>query len=152
MYSMQRCNKVLFGKESEIISAIIDAYAYAKQLNWQITTWLLYHYSAREAKYSYIMGPEGNIYKCYGAIGNKQYCIGNIYDDLEVVKTRALEFSEIQPWDYECLSCNIFPICRGGCQHISSLFHEGRYGHKLCEKHLWEPALKKALALGVFNP
>ncbi len=151
-YTLQRCETVLFGKEKEILSTIIDAYAYAKQLGWRITTWLLYHHSAREDKYSYIIAPEGDIYKCYGAIGNKRYCIGNIADDLEAVKKKALEFSNMQPWDEACLKCNIFPICRGGCQHISSLFHKGEYGHKLCEKGLWESALKKALALGVLNP
>jgi len=150
-YTIKRCKEVLFGKEHEILSAIIDGYVYAKQLGWGITNWLLYTSSARESKSSYIIGPEGDVYKCYGAIGNQRYCIGSIVDDLDKVETKALSFTELQPWDEECLQCNIFPICRGGCQHISSLYHDGEYGYKLCEKHLWEPALKKALALSILD-
>ena len=68
------------------------------------------------AEHSYIIDPEGNLYKCWNDIGIEDYCIGNVKDGL---KNNSLIANYIigsdKYSDPECLKCKLFPICDGGC-------------------------------------
>ena len=106
--------------------------------------------SNREARYSFIVGPDGLVYKCYGAIGDSRYAIGSVNDRIDDIYSHSNTVVELELWDDDCFSCPIFPLCRGGCQAISAVEHNGEYGHRLRERHIWKPILEEALEHGYF--
>jgi uncharacterized protein len=70
---------------------------------------------ARHA-YSFIIGANGDLFKCFDQIGNSEKSIGNINDGRfnTTLYNRYIvgadQFSE-----QKCLACKFFPICSGGC-------------------------------------
>ncbi|MBC7093240.1 radical SAM protein [Candidatus Bipolaricaulota bacterium] len=145
-----RCQQVLFGQEARIFDKIIDCYIYAQKHGWEVFHMLLQVISSHESPYSFIIGPAGDLYKCFSTIGNPKYSIGSIWDQPDDIIKRSRQFTDRHAWDAECLACPIFPLCRGGCQAIASLSHNGEFGHKLCERTFRIFGLKRALAEGVF--
>lgn len=64
-------------------------------------------------KDSYVIGPEGEVYKCWEEIGNKELTIGtvdNVCDDCERCQQYLRDF-----WPKECEECSYLPMCHGGC-------------------------------------
>ena len=65
---------------------------------------------------SYIIDPQGNLYKCWADIGQTDLKIGTLnegitnYDLVCKYMMNSDKFS-----DEKCLKCRIFPICNGGC-------------------------------------
>jgi len=81
--------------------------------------------------YSYVVGPEGDLYKCWNDVGIPKMKIGNIGDD-DFISNPILQaeyYTGIDPYnDAECLKCSILPICGGGCANQrlrAKRFHEG---------------------------
>ena len=76
----------------------------------------------------YVIGPEGEMYKCWNDLGVKEKIVGNVdgteknYD----VLTRYLAGPTIMD-DKECQDCSIMPICTGGCLWIR---HKNLYENK----------------------
>lgn len=65
---------------------------------------------------AYVIGPEGDIYKCLEFLGDPSKKIGNIVDhEISLKKVAVLALSNDPFTDRECLECPIFPICGGGC-------------------------------------
>jgi len=103
-------------------------------------------------KYTFCIGPRGELYKCFGVVGDKRYSIGNITSPLKKIETEANRWVNIQAFDKECVSCNFFPLCRGSmCQHASAQFHNGEFGHKFCEKSYILRYLENTLKAGLFG-
>ncbi|WP_193323792.1 radical SAM/SPASM domain-containing protein [Marinifilum sp. N1E240] len=67
--------------------------------------------------YTYIVGPKGELYKCMADFGIEDRIIGNISSEKGtndgVVLNYLIRHNKYE--DPECLECNIFPICTGGC-------------------------------------
>ena len=64
----------------------------------------------------YVIGPEGNIYKCMEHLGRKNYSIGNIVDfKISLNKQSRLALANSPLTDPICSQCSILPICGGGC-------------------------------------
>ncbi len=65
---------------------------------------------------SFVIGPNGDIYKCLEHIGKKGKKIGNI-NSLSVSKKKIAQYamSYIPFDDPECINCKLLPICGGGC-------------------------------------
>lgn len=65
-----------------------------------------------KSKYSCAIGPNGAIYKCTAIVGDENCTIGNIFSndhlDCDFAKDDYLD-------DELCKSCNLFPVCSGGC-------------------------------------
>lgn len=64
-------------------------------------------------KDSYVIGPEGEVYKCWEEIGNKDLTIGtvdNLCDNCERCQQYLKDF-----WPKECEECSYLPMCHGGC-------------------------------------
>ena len=65
---------------------------------------------------NFCIGPEGELYKCEYHFGQSKYIVGNVKTGFD---------KKIQEWYHNlarhgdefnnCLSCNILPICMGGC-------------------------------------
>lgn len=66
---------------------------------------------------SYVIGPDGTLYKCWENIGNKDRSIGNINETSFRMKNSVyLAYMMFDPTlDPECSVCKYLPICIGGC-------------------------------------
>ncbi len=67
---------------------------------------------------SYLVGPEGELYKCWNDLGRKDRVVGNIFNDKIENKELLFNFlaSPTMFEDEACLKCPLFFVCDGGCQ------------------------------------
>jgi len=66
----------------------------------------------------YVVGPKGELYKCWNDLGDKMKVIGSISEN-KIPNKDVLYQYLVGPTMFEdekCKSCEIFPICDGGCQ------------------------------------
>lgn len=67
---------------------------------------------------SYLIGAEGELYKCWNDLGRKEQVVGNIFDDN--IGNKEFLFNCLSSpnmfEDKECLECPLFFVCDGGCQ------------------------------------
>jgi uncharacterized protein len=68
-------------------------------------------------KNSYVIDPEGDLYKCWNAIGLKEEKIGHVGGPLEY-NNNHVKWLSWDPLSYEkCKECTLSPVCMGGCPH-----------------------------------
>jgi len=87
---------------------------------------------------SFLIGPNGDLYKCWHNLGNENYKLGNIYDDRLIINDLVLSKFIIgtDPFLHqECRKCKILPICWGGCP--MERFENKFLGknHNTCSEH-----------------
>lgn len=98
---------------------------------------LLHHtYCGADYLYSYVIEPNGNMYKCWNEVGIDKYRIGNIgtCEDYEQFIRNPNEnyakFLTWSPFNFEkCRECSFLPICTGGCQYNGQ-----RAGEPVCDR------------------
>ena len=83
----------------------------------------------------YVVGPEGELYKCWNDLGVKSAIVGYLNSD-EIVNFDLLTRYMAGPTmmdNEECLDCKLFPICEGGCiwERHKNLFEDRGYDY-LC--------------------
>ena len=69
---------------------------------------------------SFVLGPEGELYKCWDDVGRPAMAVGSIHDPDTVTHPvlRAQYATGVDPYlDPECRACAVLPICGGGCAH-----------------------------------
>jgi len=65
----------------------------------------------------FILGSEGELYKCWESVGNPSHVIGNIRDYTNT-NGRLRRWLSYDPFtNEECRSCIALPVCMGGCAH-----------------------------------
>ncbi len=67
---------------------------------------------------SFVVGPEGELYKCWEDVGQKNMVVGTVSEDTPVTNNELVSLYSIgtDPFlDQECKECSVFPICSGGC-------------------------------------
>lgn len=78
-------------------------------------------------KNGYLIGPKGDLYKCWTDLGNLSLCLGYINDLCNISLDLLSEYmvGDDPFCDPECMRCALFPICGGGCPHsrIMNKFH-----------------------------
>ena len=63
---------------------------------------------------SFVIDPEGFVYKCWNDIGIKEYSIGTV--DGLASGHESSEWESYSQMDYEtCRDCGLLPVCAGGC-------------------------------------
>lgn len=69
---------------------------------------------------NWVIGPEGELWKCWNHIGDKNEIIGYLDDRGLVNSVKYLQYiSGADPYeDTQCLNCNVLPICKGGCPDL----------------------------------
>lgn len=68
---------------------------------------------------SYIIDPQGYLYKCWADIGIKERSIGDLENGVTNWEFVAgYMFGSDKFEDPKCLDCKIFPICDGGCNRF----------------------------------
>ncbi len=83
---------------------------------------------------SYLVGPEGELYKCWNDLGRSNKIVGNIKND--EIQNRDLLFNYLgSPTMFdeeECLHCPLFIVCDGGCQEKRIENKINSKTHNLC--------------------
>ena len=66
---------------------------------------------------SFVIGPDGKLYKCWNDIGHTERIIGEVGNDIIMNEnfTKWLSYKPVH--DEECAECKIFPVCFGGCPY-----------------------------------
>ncbi|MEI7597203.1 MAG: radical SAM protein [Bacteroidota bacterium] len=69
--------------------------------------------------YGWVIGPEGDLYKCWNDIGDENKCIGNIKDNkITNITLLGRYLVGVNPTDDKmCKECFYLPICGGGCPY-----------------------------------
>ncbi len=80
----------------------------------------------------FVIGPNGDLWKCWTTIGKKEEAFGNVSDYFSP-NGHFLEYMG-ESWenDEECLECKALPICMGGCSDVRIHRNKGMIDHKDC--------------------
>lgn len=66
--------------------------------------------------FAFVIGPEGELYKCWRMVGNQKEAIGNVNDgSLDMVKFSKYLIGADYTLDSKCLQCEFITLCGGGC-------------------------------------
>ncbi len=93
------------------------------------------NYCCADHANSFVIDPEGYMYKCWNDVGNIDRAVGNVCDEEQDEKRFALNLEYIMwsPFEHEkCVDCDILPICMGGCPY-SGLHND----EPKCEKWIY---------------
>lgn len=104
---------------------------------------LLGSWCISKRKYSYIIGPEGEIYKCLSGIGRKEFVEGNLLSyDLHDIQSYL--FFELY---HECFheKCPFIPVCHTGCRYLAFLNY-AKIRQRACYRNLLTKINKKLIA------
>ncbi len=61
----------------------------------------------------FVIDAPGDVYKCDGRMGYKEYALFNINDDIDVETLSTINYNPFD--DQLCKTCAILPICKGQC-------------------------------------
>jgi uncharacterized protein len=86
-----------------------------------------------------VIGPAGELYKCWVDVGQPGMVIGNVHAEEPITnpELRALYWLAADPYaDPTCRECDVLPICSGGCAHkrLRSK-HFGEDGLEFCSPY-----------------
>lgn len=89
---------------------------------------------------TFVIGPDGDLVKCWNEIGIKDYSVGNVKNGF-VLNKRALKWLN-KELDEACRECKTLPICQGSCPYQTIDKNSG----PVCDysKYLIENTLNKA--------
>ncbi|MFW5781814.1 MAG: SPASM domain-containing protein, partial [Candidatus Muiribacteriaceae bacterium] len=70
--------------------------------------------------HSYVLGPEGELYKCWRDIGRKEMIVGSIDGSIPTNNTLLAKYLvDINPYTSDkCGDCFFLPLCNGGCPNL----------------------------------
>lgn len=92
------------------------------------------NYCCADSTSSYVIDPDGYMYKCWNEVGEPKYSIGNVRDTKNIsdkMYNNNVNYILWSPFEIEkCKECFLLPICMGGCPY-NGLKHNGE---PECEK------------------
>lgn len=89
----------------------------------------------------FVIDPSGDLYKCAGFAGIKEFCVGSIYDkNLNDVYTQIVGLEEWQ----NCKMCKFVPLCAGGCLLLNYL-ESNDYRKKNCQYKVMDSTVMQTL-------
>ncbi len=94
---------------------------------------------------SYVIGPKGELYKCWNHLGDTTQVVGNIDAPVELSPLYQRYLTEGFENDPECRECRFLPICMGGCVDMRIKALRGDLAQKDCSR--WKYYLKNQLKL-----
>jgi uncharacterized protein len=92
---------------------------------------------------SYVVGPRGELYKCWNHVGTEDKIVGNVFEPVEYNPLYISYLSESFEKDPECIRCKYLPICMGGCVDIRVKFKRGELDSRDCSQ--WKYYLEETL-------
>ncbi len=72
-------------------------------------------------KNKYVIDDKGYLYKCQRHLGHSNMNCGNVFDGIDKNKYYHY-YSTAEIHDPECVNCNMFPLCQGGCNSNRLLY------------------------------
>ncbi|MFN3412820.1 MAG: radical SAM protein [Thermoanaerobaculum sp.] len=93
---------------------------------------------------SFVVGPEGELYRCWNHVGDPQMRVGTVFEDL---KPHPLYLGYLFAGfeaDDECMQCKFLPLCAGGCVDVRIKAAKGLLPGKDCSG--WRYYLERQLA------
>ena len=73
------------------------------------------NYCSADSRFSYVVGADGLLYKCWSEIGQKENSVGSIQEGVHITP-RFLDYMLYDATaDPACAECKYLPICMGGC-------------------------------------
>ena len=75
----------------------------------------------RQTMNAFVVGPMGELYKCWHHLGVKEKIVGNIFEKNVITNFTELTKMMIDNdvlFDTKCKKCVLFPSCNGGCADI----------------------------------
>ena len=100
---------------------------------------------------SFLIGPRGEMYKCWNELGDESKVIGNVADNdfsnKELIRKYMLAANCFE--DSLCKKCSILPICMGGCAYyrLKNLFENGNFD--ICSLYKDPGVLEKCISLHI---
>ncbi|MCK5116786.1 MAG: radical SAM protein [Candidatus Aegiribacteria sp.] len=151
-HNVHRNEELYVGKEERLYERALMAQVHARKLGFDTNDAFRVNVCSREAMSSIRCSPDGYLYKCFSTFGDRKYSAGKLGENPAKLESALIELSKPAPLMKQCLSCNILPLCRGGCQYMASQEHEGEYNHTNCEKDRYLLSyLQSSLAKGLFG-
>ena len=89
----------------------------------------------------FVIDPQGDLYKCAAFAGEKDFVVGNIYND--DLNEKYVDVVGHDAW-HECKQCPYVPLCGGGCLFINRNTH-GNFKKKVCQRQLFEGLVMETL-------
>jgi len=75
-------------------------------------------YCCAQSMNSYLIDPEGALYKCFNDVGISERSCGNIKSSVDPFNPNLFNFLNWNPFkNQSCQDCSILPLCMGGCPH-----------------------------------
>ena len=96
---------------------------------------------------AFIIGPEGELYKCWEDVSKPNRVVGSIMDGKRGDYGLMMRYMhDCDVFDDKCRKCRVFPICWGGCAYrrYRNMFEEGEF--EICSP-LRNPELLKRVML-----
>ncbi|EGF58014.1 radical SAM domain protein [Bacteroides fluxus YIT 12057] len=85
---------------------------------------------------AYIVGPEGEVYKCWNDVGNPERVVGTIHGNKIINRTLLNKYIVGSKWyhDEACRKCFFLPICNGTCAWyvLRNKYENGKYDLCTC--------------------
>lgn len=96
------------------VDNILSAYSIAKKYGFKVNRYNPFWGGCMSlVPIGQFIDPNGNIYKCGGMLGHSNEIVGSIYDFKGVRKN--VESYIDKKITEDCIKCNMFPACAGGC-------------------------------------
>ncbi len=93
---------------------------------------------------SFVVGPQGELYRCWNHVGDAKAVVGTVFDAAVnhplYVQYLVAGFDQ----DPECLQCRFLPLCAGGCVDVRVKASQGLLPSKDCSG--WRYYLERQLA------
>lgn len=66
-----------------------------------------------------VIGPEGEIYKCWNDVGKQERVVGDIFGKVSNKRLLLQYLAGADPFDdAQCRECVLLPVCSGGCPYL----------------------------------
>ncbi len=96
---------------------------------------------------SILIDPSGDIYKCFQNVGDTKYCIGNLLKNENIldIQARGSRYILSSPLEnMSCSSCDILPLCMGGCPaYFSKDTCRCDVAKYILNEYLWDNYIKE---------
>lgn len=99
-----------------------------------------------------VIGPEGELYKCWNDVGRKDRIVGDIWGTVTNKRLLLQYLAGADPFDdSQCRDCVLLPVCSGGCPYLRLMQQANKTDRKeVCplikldmETYLWLHFLSK---------
>ncbi|MEO0330963.1 MAG: radical SAM protein [Bacteroidota bacterium] len=140
-------DKKKFSTAEEFAQMQVQLLTKAKKLGFQLKDWLDASYGICTAvkEGTFVVDPDGALFKCYLDVGNKSEAFGDLEDTLSNRDNLSKWLNVELPRDEECASCKVMPVCLGGC---TKQWHKGADKEVICSplKYNIEERIKLSMA------